>query len=222
MSATEQTKSDKPLFERITSKIKTASSNIPRLLVELAVVFIGVYLAFLLTDYQEELEKGEIRIKFYESLIVELSDVVERLDPDGEEQRNLLWHMSTVEEITKGKRPKIPARPLHHSIPGLVLTAAFDSRNFESLNTDTINNVVQLSPDIESLKQRIDTFNDLLVSLLEAQQSDDACCYDAQGKLLNDYRWYPKLVLDVYELNVDIRELILDQAIPDLQELKES
>lgn len=222
MSDTEPTKSDKPLFERITSKIKTASSHIPRLLVELAVVFIGVYLAFLLTDYQEELEKGEIRIKFYESLIVELSDVVEHLDLDKVEQRNLLWHMSTVEEIIEGNRPKIPARPLHHSVPGLVLTAAFDSRNFESLNTDTINNVVQLSPDIESLKQRIDTFNDLLVSLLEAQQSDDVCCYDTQGRLLDDYRWYPKLVLDIYELNVDIRELILDHAIPDLQELKES
>lgn len=219
MSETEQAKSGKRSLYRIGSKIKTASSHIPRLFVELAVVFIGVYLAFLLTDYQEELEKGEIRIKFYESLIVELSNVVQHLT---EEEQHMLWHTSAVEEMEKGNRPKIPARPLNYSIPGLVLTAAFDSRNFESLNTDTINNVAQLTPVMESLKQKVDTFNNLLVSLLAAQSSDDDCCYDTQGKILDDYIWYPELVKDMYELNVEIRQIIIESAIPDLQELMET
>ncbi len=220
MSDTDNTNSDRWTIDRITSKIRTASSHVPRLFVELAVVFIGVYLAFLLTDYQEELEKGEIRIKFYESFIVELSTVVEHLDV--EEGENLLWHLSTVEEIRKGNRPNIPARPLYYSISGLVLTAAFDSRNFESLNTDTVNDLVQLSLYMESLKQRINTFNSLLVSLLSEQKSDVDCCYDTQHKLLDDYSWYPKLVLDIYDLNIYIRDRILNSAIPDLQELKES
>lgn len=219
MSETEHAKSGKLTLGRIGSKIKNASSHIPRLFVELAVVFIGVYLAFLLTDYQEELEKGEIRIKFYESLIVELSTVVLHL---VEEEEHMLWHTSTVEKMKKGDRPKIPAYPLNYSIPGLVLTAAFDSRNFESLNTDTINNIAQLTPIMESLKQKIDMFNSLLVSLLAAQRSEDDCCYDSQGNILDDYIWYPELVQDIHDLNVQIRQIILKSAIPDLQELKES
>lgn len=216
MSDTKHSSSRKQTFDRIWSKILTASSHIPRLFVELVVVFIGVYLAFLLTDYQEELEKGEIRIKFYESLVVEFSTLVRHLD---DEERNMLWHLSAVEEIKNGNRPKIPARPLYYSIPSLILIAAFDSRNFESLNTDTINNIVQLTPDIEALKQKIDRFNELLVSLLVAQESNANCCYDTHGKLLDDYIWYPVLVSDIHKLNIDIRKIILDSAIPDLREL---
>ena len=216
MNDIEHTKSDNWTFDRIKSKIKTATSHIPRLFVELAVVFIGVYLAFLLTDYQEELEKGEIRIKFYQSLIVELSGVVQHLI---EEEEHMLWHTSTRDEIIKGNRPKIPAHPLNFAIPASLLTAAFDSRNFESLNTPTINNVVQLTPVIESLKQKIYTFNSLLVSLLETQKSDEDCCYDIHGNILDDYIWYPTLIKDIYDLNEEIREIILDSAIPDLQTL---
>ena len=219
MSETEQAKSGKRTLGRIGSKIKKAASHIPRLFVELTVVFIGVYLAFLLTDYQEELEKGEIRMKFYESLIVELSQVVQHL---SDEELHMLWHTSAVEEMKKGNRPKIPAVPLNYSIPGLVLTAAFDSRNFESLNTDTINNIVQLTPVMESLKQKVDTFNTLLVPLLETQSSNDDCCYDTRGEILEDYVWYPELVEEIYDLNVQIRQIILESAIPDLQELMES
>ncbi|MXZ54727.1 MAG: hypothetical protein F4077_00495 [Gammaproteobacteria bacterium] len=218
MNDIEHTKSGKT-FDRIKTKIKTASSTIVRLFAELAVVFIGVYLAFLLTDYQEELEKGEIRIKFYESLIVELSGVVQHL---LEEEEHMLWHTSTREEIRKGNRPKIPAQPLNCAIPASLLTAAFDSRNFESLKTPTINNVVLLTPVIESLNQKVQNFNNLLVSLLAAQKSDEDCCYDIHGNILDDYIWYPTLVKDIHDLNVEIREIILDRAIPDLQQLTKS
>ncbi|MCY3541984.1 MAG: hypothetical protein OXH31_08800 [Gammaproteobacteria bacterium] len=206
-------------FDRIKTKIKNASSRIVRLFAELAVVFVGVYLAFLLTDYQEELEKEEIRVKFYESLIVELSGVVRHL---LEEEEHMLWHTSTREEIRKGNRPKIPAQPLNYAIPASLLTAAFDSRNFESLKTPTINNVVLLTPVIESLKQKVHNFNNLLVSLLEAQKSDEDCCYDAHDNILDDYVWYPTLVKDIHDLNEEIRLIILDKAIPDLQQLTES
>ncbi|MYD46425.1 MAG: hypothetical protein F4W92_08745 [Gammaproteobacteria bacterium] len=218
MNDIEHAKSGK-MFDRIMTKIKTASSTIVRLFAELAVVFVGVYLAFLLTDYQEELEKGEIRIKFYESLIVELSGVVQHL---LEEEEHLLWHTSTREEIRKGNRPKIPAQPLNYAIPASLLTAAFDSRNFESLKTPTINNVVLLTPVIESLNQKVHNFNNLLVSLLEAQTSDEDCCYDIHGNILDDYIWYPTHIKEIHDLNEEIREIILDRAIPDLQQLTES
>ena len=210
---------DNHTLERIVSKIKTASAQIPRLLIELAVVFIGVYLAFLLTDYQEELEKQDIRTKFYESLIFEFSTVNFHL---GTEERNMLPHLSAVEELSQGKQPRIPTRSLYYPVPGLVVAAAFDSRNFESLNTETIEVIVEATPYMESLKQKINTFNHLLVLLLSAQQSDANCCYNDEGKLLEQYSWYPELVSDIHELNQRIRKTIVEKALPDLQKLKDS
>lgn len=207
---------DNLTFERIVSRIKTASSHIPRLLLELAVVFIGVYLAFLLTDYQEELEKQDIRVKFFESLIFEFETVVYHLD---EEERNMLTHLSTMEKISQGTQPRIPARSLYYPVPGLVVAAAFDGRNFESLTTETIVNIVEATPYLESLKQKINTFNELLVGLLRAQESNVNCCYNSEGELLDHYSWYPELLEEIHELNRSIKNSIVETAIPDLQKL---
>ena len=209
---------DSLTFKQVVSRIKTASSHIPRLLVELAVVFIGVYLAFLLTDYQEELEKRDIRMKFFESLIVEFETVVFHLD---EEERNMLPHLSTMEKIGQGKQPQIPSVSLYYPVPGLVVAAAFDSRNFEALNAETIGNIVKATPYMETLKQKINTFNELLIGLLRAQESNASCCYNDEGELLEHYRWYPDLLEEIHELNREIKKKILETAIPDLQKLKE-
>lgn len=207
---------DNLTFDRIASRIKTASSHIPRLLLELTVVFIGVYLAFLLTDYQEELEKQDIRMKFFESLIFEFETVVYHLDA---EERNMLTHLSTMEKISQGAQPRIPARSLYYPVPGLVVAAAFDSRNFESLTIETIANIVEATPYLESLKQKINTFNELLIGLLRAQESNVNCCYNGEGELLEHYRWYPDLLMEIHELNREIKKTILETAIPDLQKL---
>ena len=203
-------------FERIVSRIKTASSHIPRLFLELAVVFIGVYLAFLLTDYQEELEKQDIRIKFFEGLIVEFDRVVFHLD---KEEVNMLPHLSAMEQISKGNQPQVPVHPLYYPVPGKMVTAAFDSRNFESLNTSTIENIVRAAPHMEELHQKINMFNDFLVVHLTAQESNVTCCYDHEGKLFEHYAWYPELIEEIHYLNRYIRNTIIESAIPDLEEL---
>lgn len=219
MIDSEKPETGKLTFDRVKSRIKEVSSQIPRLFLELGVVFVGVYLAFLLTDYQEELEKQDIRTKFYESLIFEFSTVNFHL---GTEERNMLPHLSAVEELSQGKQPRIPTRSLYYPVPGLVVAAAFDSRNFESLNTETIEVIVEATPYMELFKQKINTFNDLLVLLLSAQQSDANCCYNDEGKLLEQYSWYPELVSEIHELNQRIRKTIVEKALPDLQELKDS
>lgn len=216
MTESVESAKDKYTFERIASKIKTASSHIPRLFLELAVVFIGVYLAFLLTDYQEELEKKDIRIKFFESLIVEFDRVVFHLD---EEEVNMLPHLSAMEQINLGKQPQIPVHPLYYPVPGKVVTAAFDSRNFESLNTSTIENIVLAAPHMEYLHQRINMFNDFLLVLLADQESNGNCCYSDEGELLEHYSWYPELIEEIHDLNRYIRDTIIESAIPDLKKL---
>lgn len=210
---------EKPRFlARLKAIIGTVLTNVPRYFFELAIVFVGVYLAFQLTEFEDELEKRDIRVKFFDSLVSEFSMVIYYL---VEEERNLLVHLSTVEKIRAGEQPAIPTRPLYFVAPRTVVTAAFDSRNFESLNRQTIDGIIQGSPQLEALEQRIDAFNEQLSVLANKQTAAEDCCYDDDGELLPDFDWYPTLVDEIHDLNRAIRDSLANNAIPDLQELRE-
>ena len=60
-----------------------SGSDIARYVLEFVIVFGGVYLAFLLTDYQEELREREVRVKYCESLILESRLLVLHLDNEA-------------------------------------------------------------------------------------------------------------------------------------------
>ena len=93
------------------------------------IVFVGVYLAFLFSDYQEELQDRSIRVKYYNSLILELEQLRQHLMvEDGTIQQ----HMAVVAEIEQGLQPDLPVRHLSYTYRGIVAAAAFDSENFAS------------------------------------------------------------------------------------------
>ena len=70
------------------------------------IVFVGVYLAFLFSDYQEELQDRSIRVKYYNSLILELEQLRQHLMvEDGTIQQ----HMAVVAEIEQGLQPDLPS-----------------------------------------------------------------------------------------------------------------
>lgn len=217
MENTDSSQKPNKLLARLGKLLKFLRVQVPRYFFELAIVFIGVYLAFQLTELEDEIEKREIRIKYFDSLISEFSMVAFYLD---EEERNLLPHLAALEKMQQGDQPPIPTRSLYFVAPRIVVTAAFDSRNFESLNEETIEGIIQGSPLLESLEQRIDTFNELLLAFLETKEADIDCCYDDNGKLLDSLNWYPTLVEEIHELNRVIRESLIDVAIPNLQQLK--
>lgn len=204
-------------LDRVKTFLGRVISNVPRYFFELAIVFVGVYLAFQLTEFEDELEKRDIRVKFFDSLVSEFSMVIYYLD---EEERNLLTHLSTVERIRAGEKPTIPVRSLYFVAPRTVVTAAFDSRNFESLNRQTIDGIIQGSPQLEALEQRIGAFNEQL-GLLASKQANEEECYGSDGELLPQFGWYPTLVDEIHELINDIRDSLANNAIPDLLELRE-
>ncbi|MCY4143395.1 MAG: hypothetical protein OXG08_06895 [Gammaproteobacteria bacterium] len=217
MTSSEEPREPSRFLESLKTVAGRVITNVPRYFFELAIVFVGVYLAFQLTEFEDELEKRDIRVKFFDSLVAEFSMVIYYL---GEEERNLLAHLSTVEKIRAGETPDIPIRPLYFVAPRTVVTAAFDSRNFESLNRQTIDGIIQGSPQLEALEQRIDAFNEQLVILASRQANTEECCYDPNGELLPHFEWYPTLVDEIHELNRAIRDSLANNAIPDLQELR--
>ena len=204
-------------FRRMSGKGKISGSDVARYLLEFVIVFVGVYLAFLLTDYQEELREREVRVKYYESLILEFKVLVQHLDNEVLKLEN---HLKIIEEIENGKHPFIPVSDMNFPFLGGVVDAAFEGRNFEALDRRILNNIVRGRPGLEILNHNISMLNQLTADLLVIQLTDEHCCYDEEGTLLPHLEWYPRLIREIHRLNRGLRIGLVDNAIPDLEQSK--
>ena len=194
-------------------------TDVARYIVEFAIVFVGVYLAFLLTDYQEELREREVRVKFYENLILEFTILAKHLDV---EEQKLLKHLAIIEEIEQGKRVIIPVSDLTFAFRDGLVNSAFEGRNFEALDNRILNAIVRGRPGLEELDRSIDMLNRLTTELLPIQLTDENCCYLDNGELVPHLEWYPRLTRGIHELNRLMHTLIVEHALPDLERSKQA
>ena len=181
------------------------------------IVFGGVYLAFLLSDFQEELRKGEARLKYYDSLIHEFELLKGHL---GNEERKLGKHVAVLEEIEQGNRPLISVSDLSYLFSGGVIDAALEGANFASLDSRILANIVRGRPLLEALEQRINMLNQLTAELMPVQLAYENCCYDQEGRLLPLLSWYPELVGEIREYNRILQMVITENALLDIEKGK--
>ena len=200
-------------------KGKISGSDIARYVLEFVIVFGGVYLAFLLTDYQEELREREVRVKYYESLILEFRLLVQHLD---NEAMKLEGHLKIIAEIENGKRPLIPVSDMNFPFLGGVVDAAFEGPNFEALDRPILNSIVSGRPGLEILNHNISMLNQLTADLMVIQLTNEHCCYDEEGILLPHLEWYPRLNREIHRLNRGLRTGVAERAIPDLEQSKKA
>lgn len=193
-------------------------SEVLRYAFELFIFFIGVYLAFVLTDYQEEIRERETQVKYYESLIYEIDAIIGHLDV---EELKLKRHFTVLEEIEKASKPHIPVSDLNLLHRGLVISSAFESQHFQALDIRTIQQLVFGLPGLDSLDQYVRSFNELSANLLILQINVDSCCYDADGMLLPHLEWYPRLVRAIHKRNRAIRVGFVERALPEIRKAKE-
>ena len=187
---------------------------------EVFIVFLGVYLAFMVTDYQDEIRDRDVRIKYYDSLIFEFRGLIRHLD--GEEAK-LRRHLAVVEDIEKGNRPHIPASDLHYVYPAAVVAAAWEGRNFESLRTQDLRSIISGTPALTTLEELVRMMNQLSATvLLPAQIQSENCCYRDDGQLREEFAWYPRVVGEIHVLNRELRSVVVEQALPDLTSSKEA
>ena len=186
---------------------------------ELLVVFLGVYLGFVVTDYQEELREREVRAKYYDSLILEFKTLVAHLDA---ERSKLERHLAVVAEIDEGGQPDLPHIDLDQSAYGeraSVLTAAFAGRNFEALDYGILENIITGLPALDMLRARVGRLSELAVAILEPLRSDQTRgFYDADGQLRDELAWYPRLIGEIDQLNRQLRRVVAEVAIPDIEQ----
>ena len=180
------------------------------LAIELVVVFVGVYLAFLASDYQEELEDRAIRVKYYQSMILEFEALSRHLE---DEHARIQRHLAVVSEIEQGGQPDLAVGDLSYLYRGSVVAAAFESQNFESLDDEILADIIGGIPLLERLEDRVDRFNALMLPV----QASGAPIYDPAGRLLPHLAWYPRLVREIETANRTLYDVVANRAIPDLE-----
>lgn len=192
--------------------------NLGKFAFEFVIVFLGVYLAFVFAGYQEERRMLEVRIKYYDTLILELETTHELLSV---EQQKVARLASVVDQIDEGLQPNLIADHLYFVFPVFVAGSAFESQNFEFLDAATLQHITGSKPVLEYLALHVDRFNRLTTSvLLPAQLTQGTPYYDAEGNLLPEFAWYPDLVRRISMFTNQGLTGISERAIPDLQRFK--
>ncbi len=197
---------------------KISRKTVAGFAVELVIVFVGVYLAFVFADYQEELQDRAIRVKYYNSLILEFTRLDQHLEQENE---RIQRHLVVVAEIEEGGRPELTISDLSYLYRGSVVAAAFNSENFESLDPDILSAIISGIPLLEYLEDRVDRFNDLTATVLLPMKAAGAPEYSADGSLRAHLAWYPRLLREIGSANRALHEIVNDLAIPDLEQSRD-
>lgn len=157
-------------------------------------------------------------MKYHELLITEFQTLAELLQW---EKKKIEKHLDIVAEIEQGGQPDLLASDLYYLYRGSVLDAAFDSRNFESLDASTLRKIVTGVPLLEILEKQINRFNQLSTTVLLPAKASGASYYDGEGQLRPEFAWYPGLIREIAQFNGRLYKVIKEEAIPDLEQSKE-
>ncbi len=190
------------------------NKNLGWFTMELVIVFLGVYLAFLFNGYQERLHERSIQLQYYESLILEFQVLYAHLD---QENGKLQKHLAVVAEIEEGGQPDLLPSDLYYLYRGSVLEAAFNGTNFASLSKYVVSNIIGGTPLLETLEETVDQLNQLTVTVLLPAQITATDFYDEQG-LKAAFSWYPRLIGEIHTTNRNLTMAVGERAIPTLKE----
>lgn len=193
----------------------TLGRNLPFFAIELVVVFVGVYLAFLLGNRQEEASEREIALKYRDALICDFEMLASSL---RSEEQKLRRHLEVVKEIEEGLRPDIPVGEFYHLHDDLLLQAGFDSQNFESLDERLVVNLVRGRFALRSVGQPVERLNALMDHvLLPMHSGGNQGYYDGDGELLPHLEPYPRLVRQILRANLTLQAIVRGDALPSLK-----
>ena len=187
-------------------------------LFEFFIVFLGVYLAFLFTDYQDAHRERQIRIKYYDSLIFEFEGFYQHLQS---EESKLLKAMEVVKQIKAGNEPKIALMDFHYLYNGIAVRTAFNSQNFQAIDHGLLKSIIGGIYLLEKLEGNIERFNQFQMHALIPYLHEGKPMYDGNGQLAATLNWYPQLVEEIYNTNKLLQDIVRNRAIPDMKRGKD-
>ena len=181
-------------------------------MVDLVIVFVGVYAAFVLNAYESSREQSERR----EQLLAWLDDYC------GESAANLEKEQTLIEEaltdfnrrLYKGEMPELVYININSSYDSTFTLSFFQAGAGELLEVATLRQVRAVDKDSKLAAEDIKHFQELTTAVLVPQLNHERTFfYDTSSRqLLPEYAWYPTAFQDMVDYCNKIR--------PEIDELR--
>lgn len=192
--------------------------SIGKFLLELFIVFIGVYGAFELNRYQEGLREERIKESYFKSFRSELSEL------SGKIRRSIKLIDSRIAEIDSAtaKGQRFNPRPLNlYFDPQMLITrAGFNDDVFTQLGAGLSTSLSGGFDNVRTVSQMSSDFNTKCNSHLLGTSPESF--HDKQGNLKPEFQWYVNDLKNLQRNFGILREMIDDQAMPATLQIVES
>ena len=181
-------------------------------IVDLLIVFVGVYAAFVLNAYESRREQSERR----DQLLAWLDDYCSESAANLENEQTLIEEALTDfnRRLNKGEMPELVYINISSSYDSTFPLTFFQAGAGELLEVRTLRQLRAVDKDSKLAAEDITHFQELTTSVLVPQLNHErSFFYDpASRKLLPQYSWYPAAFQDMVDYCNKIR--------PEIDELR--
>lgn len=185
---------------------------------EMMIVFCGVYLAFWLNSYSQQIAEDKRKVEYCEVFILELRYLSNFLERDSARLDSI--RQSFQSELAAGNRPLPKPIKLSFDFEGLIIRAVSQDRSFEALGISLIGKIAIGNNAVLALNNRYTLYQsytrEILLPNLDEPTGE---YYGEDGKLKEKYRWYMNMLSEIIAYARNLKMVIDDRAIPDVQNI---
>ncbi len=190
-------------------------------LVELIVVFIGVFSAFQLNDFRERQRNDAVKINYYKSFQNELLLISDFNTSVRDSLNNVIQFYET--EINEGRKPALRYVTGFNIIgKAPIVESAFNDEHFTSIGTNLLVNISFGNNHFGWIKEKVDGYNERVKDLIYNQRKAPEYYYGPDGQLKPEFQWYLDELRTIIALINELERQIHDGAIPATNQLIES
>lgn len=162
--------------------------KIRKLLLELFVVFLGVYLAFQLNNYKENLSAKKVRNNYYSVVLQEFeTNLLEIIYVQKSVNSSLVKFKKEIAEKRNPQIALLKVIDLENNM--LVLRSAFENGHMENLDPTYITKISLGSNAITRASKGIDNYNSSIDNALAGNNWNNDLIYTSDYELKEKYHW---------------------------------
>jgi hypothetical protein len=189
-----------------------------RLLLELFIVFLGVFLAFQLNNYKEDKVAEALKMDYYTLILYEFEA----------NNREINFAMETIDQylaqIKAAKEKQTPSKiqplggiDLENNM--LVIKSAFENGHLENLDSRYVSNLSLGSNALTRLSKAIDQYNLSVRAALQVNDWEMAAFYDSDQNIKEKYQWIIGDLENIRTYLENLKSALEKGAIPDTKAL---
>ena len=191
--------------------------GIGKFIVELIIVFIGVYGAFELNRYQEGLREQKIEKNYFTSFLSEVIKISSEIENTREIVSKELAQLEQA--IADDQKPNLKPLNLYFGSEMLITKAGFNDDVFTQLNPNLSASLSGGYDNIQIVRQMVENFNTRCT--LHLISSEPISFYSRSGTLKPQFDWYLQDLRSLKATLAKLSQMITEGAVPATREIVE-